>query len=572
MKWTHDNPVQKVCLQGVSKNAVLISPEKPLGVTPPEDVLGKQYILRFCAGSSSGELASPVVLSVKSGGVAIGSLQLEAGKSPGWQEVSMSYSPSLVSGSSLEISSILIELDREAENIYVSEPRLILENDARARPSVYFILVDATRADAVGAYGDRGKSTPNMDSLAKDGVLFERCYTSSPFTLTSVASIFTGLHPWNHRVIFAKDAGLVFRDEIPTLIEDFKRAGYHTAAFSGTYFFMSKNGYAKGFDHFDETCADDFFRGGAECLSARVVPWVEAHVDEPVLVYVHYIDPHAPYYAPPRFRDAAASGLPKPGHEDVVLGEIEQFGSNRKWYQALRKPDAADLEYLRAMYDAELEYVDEEIGKLLKAIDQRRLAGGPEPFILLTADHGEAFYEHGAMDHVADLHDPVMRVPFILKGPGLPKGERAPEAVRTIDYLPTLLDLAGISPSSRTDGVSLRPLLEGDSIRPQPAAAVHFLEGKKEYALVYWPWKIFHLPDSGTTSLYDLEKDPGEHKDMSALDPERSRAMLEYLEAILPREGDNDGTASDAFDLDTWKRLEELGYIDKTKSRRKPEK
>jgi arylsulfatase A-like enzyme len=511
------HPSRKIRIGGVVKNAVAVSAGDPVRLSL------QGCGVTFAAGVLSEAAPGKVKFAVKDGERLLKEFELDPGSKPDWLEVKLSY-PCAAS------SELSIECDLKSPGAYIAHPAPCSGELAEAaRPTVVFLLVDAMRADALGAYGREKNPSPNIDALARQGALFEHAYTSAPFTLTSVASIFTGLFPWQHGLLFSgAAAGLVLSRDVPDLVENFRPAGYVTAAFSGTYFNLSDSGLDRGFDSMDETCAPSFFRDSAQCLTGRVESWLAAHRGVPSFLYIHFVDAHAPYQAPAPFRDRFVLGLPVPRHDDVRAGEVLQFGVNRKWYQYLRKPDANDLAYLRGRYEGEVAYADANIGKLLADLE----AGGRKTIVLVTADHGEAFYEHGVMEHVADLHQPVMRVPLILSGPGVPAGVRVSGEARTIDFMPTLLDLAGIAPPE-VQGRSLVPLLKNQELPPAPAAAVHFPANKPEYVMVLWPWKIFYLPEQKSMRLYNLDRDPNELQDIAAKEPEALKKMEAVLDQTL---------------------------------------
>ena len=430
------------------------------------------------------------------------------------------------------------------------------------RPWVLLIVIDALRADALGIYGATDHATPNLDRLGREGVVFTHAYTAAPFTMTSVASIFTGLWPWQHKVMFSEDAGLALSEGLPNMVEAFRQAGYHTAAFSGTYFSLAHNGFNRGFDLFDESCAPAFFKDSAECLTKRVTDWLASPdaAPGPNFIYIHYVDTHRPYAPPQEYQKRFTAGLTLPTDKDTAAGEIDQFGSNRKWWQFLRKPSAVDLKYLRALYQGEAAYVDDHIVKLLEAINTNQDHNRSRPLILVTADHGEAFYEHGIMEHVAELHDPVMRVPFILSG-ATPHDRVIDDQVRTIDMMPTLLDLAHIAPPKDIPGRSLVPLLRGEKVDPAPAAAIHFPNGEPEYTLVLYLWKLFFRPKSNARELFRLDDDPGENHDLAASEPARLDDMLQQLQALIKLPPPASAHPAAPMDPETIKRLKTLTYI-----------
>jgi arylsulfatase A-like enzyme len=222
-----------------------------------------------------------------------------------------------------------------------------------------------------------------------------------------------------------------------------------------------------------------------------------------------------------------------------------------------------DLAYLRGLYQGEVAYADSRVGQLVEQVRLARGQGG-QTIWLVTADHGDAFNEHGVMEHVADLHEPVMRVPLILAAPGVPAGARIGDQVRTIDFLPTLLELAGLEPPPDIPGVSLTPLWRGGEIAPRPAAAVHYGALDPEYAFIAWPWKLFYRPDSSYAALHNLEHDPAESSDLSASHPDQLRLMSALARALLALPPSVDGAAA-PIDAQTWKALDELGYLNRSR-------
>jgi arylsulfatase len=399
-----------------------------------------------------------------------------------------------------------------------------------SRPRVIFILVDALRPDHLGAYGYSRPTSPNLDTLAASGVRFENAITASVFTLTSVASIFTGRYPWEHGVIFTRNLHLPA--SLPVLAQEFQKQGYSTAAFSGTYFRFSLEGFDRGFQVFDESCAQAFFRDSADCLNRSALPWLQAHADEPFFLYLHYVDTHAPYYAPEPFRHRFTQGH-RPDHNAAGLGDAARFGDGRKWFQVPLRPTPADLEYLKDLYDGEIAYADARIGEILKFL--RQSGQMDSTFILVTADHGEAFQEHGELEHRKTLYDEALKVPLILAGPGLPRGKVIIAQVRTLDFGATLLGLAFDDRIILGEGRSLKPLGEGLPLAPEPALAAAYL-GKEQriYALRAPEWKLIVRYPGRNLELYHLADDPLEKRNLAPQHPPQLDLLFQNLQTSCP--------------------------------------
>jgi arylsulfatase A-like enzyme len=512
---TPDLLVRRVNLQGQIRTAIVLAPNQELAFpTSPAP-------LHFAIGllpQSWERLARPVRFQLRAGPQVIWQKVLDPARDltqRGWQEVELA--PGNLPAEAR------LATDAADFGALVTEPH---SSQEPARPAVIFILVDALRPSHLSAYGYSRPTSPNLDALAQSGVRFDNAVTASVFTLTSVASIFTGVYPWEHGVIFTRNLHLPA--SLPVLAEKFQQAGYLTAAFSGTYFRLSLEGFDRGFDVFDESCAQEFFRNSADCLNRAVLPWLRAHRDEPFFLYLHYVDTHAPYYAPEPF-GRRFTGTDHQDHDAAGLGDAARFGDGRQWYQIPLRVTPDDLAYLKDLYDGEVAYADARIGEVLR---QAR-AGGPgnSPLILVTADHGEALMEHGELEHRKVLYDETLKVPLILAGPGLPAGKVVSEQVRTLDFGPTLLDLAQAQSAELGRGKSLRPLAFGAAWTIDPAYATAHLGGQKVISAIRLPkWKFIERSPGGARELYDLTRDPAEKVNLAPRIPPEIERLIRNLD------------------------------------------
>jgi choline-sulfatase len=393
------------------------------------------------------------------------------------------------------------------------------ESTGNPRPpaSVLLITVDTLRADRVGAYGDAAARTPHIDALARAGVVFESAFSSSPITLPSHTTLMTGLVPPSHGV---RGNGSFRLGSGPrTLAEALRARGLRTAAFVGAFPLDHRFGLARGFDQYDDALERapglhfEFPERRADKVVEPARAWL-AITSGPVFAWVHVYDPHAPYDPPPAFRG-----------EDPYRGEIA--------------------------------FVDAALGPLLAAWDARP---GPS-LVVLTADHGEAFGEHGEESHSLFVYDTTLHVPLIFRGTGLPSGVRIAGAAGLVDVAATVADLAGVAET--LPGSSLRPLWT----TPHPSAIVSPL-----YAETLAPAQDFGWSDlrawrvgrhkyirAPRPELYDLLTDPGEEHDLAAREPERVASMEAALEAALAANGERD--SKQALDPETAERLRALGYV-----------
>ena len=299
---------------------------------------------------------------------------------------------------------------------------------------VLLITIDTLRADHVGAYGAAGARTQTLDALARDGARFERAWATAPITLPSHASLLTGRYPPAHG---SRHNGIAVDPAVPTLATRFKAAGFATAAFVSAFPLDRQVGLAAGFDVYD----DDLPRGpngrplnertGADTVT-RAVAWLQSQSTARVFVWVHLFEPHAPY------------GTPGSGGTAI------------------------------ARYDDDVAAADRETARLLAALGDR----ASRTLVIATADHGEAFGEHGEIGHSVFVYDTTLRVPLVMRGPGVAPGTVVSGDVSLVDLAPTLVALAGVDGvqgvDGGTDGQSLVPLLAGHALAPRALYAESF--------------------------------------------------------------------------------------------------
>ncbi|MEX1309820.1 MAG: sulfatase [Candidatus Sulfomarinibacteraceae bacterium] len=418
-----------------------------------------------------------------------------------------------------------------------------------SRPNVVIYLVDALRADRLGAYGcDRGLS-PRLDAMAAEGVTFTDVTAQSSWTKAAVASIFTGQWPRAHGVNGPDDR---LPDHLPTLPELLRADGYRTAAVVANAYVGEPFGFARGFDSFEFL---EHTKGRSDVIHERLERWFEAREDTtaPFFLYVHTIDPHAPYAPPTAFREAFAASV-----EDPSVGQVETV---RGLVTGTVEPSAALGEDLRLLYDAEIAANDASFGRLLDLLEE--VGELEDTLVIFTSDHGEAFGEHGTWTHGLDLHNEVLAVPLVMRLPGAASpGRRVTTPVQHIDLLPTILDRCGVAGAEPHPGAAL---LAGD--RPaavdedRPVLAYLDYWGRTGASVLRDGWKLIQPLSAdfgGRNLLFRHDVDPGETRELSADSPVRSG----WLEAVLAGELQTraSGVATEV-DAETKQQLEALGYL-----------
>jgi arylsulfatase A-like enzyme len=370
-----------------------------------------------------------------------------------------------------------------------------------AAPDVVLITLDTTRVDRLGSYGCEDGTTPHLDDLARTGIRYSRSWTTSPWTLPSHASLVTGKYSGRHGAHFRSDVGSIsFGERVPsagdlfragrlsesetTLAELLAEKGYATAAFVGGPWLAPEFGLLQGYQVQDAEVTSLEGRIASE-ITRRATSWIEGMPRErPIHLFLNYFDPHAPY-APPLEFLPDLTGL---------------SGRNR----AL------------ALYDAEIRYMDHEIGKLFEALRASgRFAGA---LIVVVSDHGELFQEHGLIQHGYWLYEELIRAPMIVRLPGAKRaGEVDDSMVSGVDVLPLIAREVGLSLPPEIDGMAVgeRETLVAQYHHNPSIAEVRGRRVDRDLvAVVRWPWKLI-LSDQGQAELYRLDIDPVEEHALS---------------------------------------------------------
>lgn len=449
---------------------------------------------------------------------------------------------------------------------------------------VLLIVIDALRPDRLGAYGYSRDTSPHLDALAREGWHYLNTVSAAPWTKPSIASLFTGLYPRNHGISSASwnlsdDEGVATVSALPrsflTLPELLANAGYRTGAFGRNHHLTARLGFDQGFDVHEmalecgvlqsaarrlglgiagrlTSAADEQCRT-ARRINERFLEWLPDG-DDRFFAYLHHIDVHWPYRAPQPH--AGSFGQRRSTVDFNSQDFYAKFGPEREGSAAPVQIDAALLQDMSDAYDEGVRYVDTEIGALFAELKHRNLYD--HTLIIVTADHGEQFLEHGEIGHGTSLHDVLLRVPLIIKFPC--PGEHCEartvdEQVQLVDLMPTILDAVG---------VAIPPGLAGRSLtRPSEPDRVLFAEKGEQVALRTNQFKfIYHLDDS-RAELYALQSDPGEQSNLASSDAELTQAFRDRLFQWLEETQRNAAAPREevAADSKMLERLKALGYV-----------
>jgi len=407
-----------------------------------------------------------------------------------------------------------------------SSPEVRSRARAEGKPDIILVVIDALRADRVGALGSAAGLTPNLDRIAERGVVFRQAVTNATWTVPSMSTLFTSKYPSQHGAVTTQSR---LGDEWRTLAEVLSDHGYATAAFLPGGMTGWRYGWAQGFD-----VAPYAYDLKQAC--ARAAQWYRDNWDRPRFLWLHTYQVHD-YF---RMQQDKTKRF-DPDYEGPVGAGFDFLAHMDRGRPA--GLSQRDIRHLEAQYDAEVADTDAALGEFLAAL--RGAPAGARAAVIVTADHGEAFGEHGVMLHKYSLYEEELRVPLIIQAPAAGRGRVVEDQVALIDLMPTILGLAGIPPLRDLEGRSLVPLMRGQRL---PAAQViaesfnpdgDFRAGPERRAIRFgglkyiWTQEMSDGPPPPREELYELRTDPGERTDLSSGRPEAIGRMRDALERFV---------------------------------------
>jgi arylsulfatase len=484
-------------------------------------------------------------------------------------------------------------------------PACTASRPGEGRTSVILVTIDALRADSLSFAGGPHIESPNLDRFAAKSVVFTEAISSFVGTTAAMPSLMTGLFPsfegvdrWNAATYYGfsdlndPDEKKGLTRNVRTLPEILESAGYATAGFNTNPLLTSKFNFDQGFAHYEEF--GDFYAVAAESrehrLEAhyppanvvvdRVLRWLDTAKGLPFFVWFHLMDPHSPYLPPPPFHR-----LPERSYtvaSDLEINEalyrrlLDQDGKHppQEYISFSRLPGSRKevFAHVRALYEGEIAFADRELGRLFEELEKRRLL--ESTLVVVTADHGEEFLEHGHVSHhrLEPALEELIRIPLVVRLPasqGTHQPARIDPLVTMVDLAPTVLDYVGLADeASAMNGSSLRPLIEGSEAGERTAfiSSINYgVARTKEwkYRRIKRPFGE-HLPGE---SLFRIAHDPLEQRDVAPQHPERLLALRAHYDAFAQelRQRGRPLPASSEEDLEldpeTAERLRGLGYL-----------
>jgi arylsulfatase A-like enzyme len=465
-----------------------------------------------------------------------------------------------------------------------------------ARPNVLLISIDTLRADHLSCYGKMPvRTSPNIDRIAYEGFLFKKAYATTTWTLPSHASMMTGLFPSAHHADRSLHQTMTrpvdpLKPSAITLAEVLSENGYMTAGIISNPFVSGSFGMDQGFDFYDDRV--DIFED-VRYLSLKdismlfqvfkvlrlidrndfdgerrvpevnriAIDWLKKNRDSenPFFLFLHYNEPHFKYEPPP------------PYNRDIDGREIPYFDDISALNRGVFSLSTAGLNDMLVLYDGEISYLDQHLGKLFNRLDEWGLMDNT--LIIITSDHGESFNEHEVWQHGNSLYEEQIRVPLIIRYPGLSAGGRVIEKqiVQTLDLMPTILDIIDIPLPQNVQGRSLVPVIRGDAgtkfniafaeLRPD----INWKMQNPRYgigmkAVIYGDWK-FILSDNGKEELYNLSMDPDESVNLVSKDKDRAGHMKRVLMSWAETFKSAPGNTNKRIEGGRLEQLRSLGYL-----------
>lgn len=415
-------------------------------------------------------------------------------------------------------------------------------------PNIVLITIDTLRADRLAAYGHERNTSPNIDSLAEKGVLFEKAISQAPWTLPSIVSIFSGLYPSE---IGTKNINSNMKYETLTLTEYMKNNFYNTIAVISHIVVSKSFGFAQGFDTFNQEHIAELDEISSEAITQQAIKYLSSMKNDKFFLWLHYFDPHHNYidHNENNYTMKYNGSLP----DNLNIKMLNKIKSNL---------DNEDIEYTTDVYDEEIAYTDKQIGVLIEAIEDLGLSD--DTVIVLTSDHGEEFMERSRFGHGRTLYQELIHVPLVIYNPhdNQNKGKKIADHVEIRNIAKTIIELSGLS-EELFEGLNLLDERTYHSNHIVISENYGYDQGYRRETIIYKNWKLISNLDDQTFELYKIDADGGEKNNLFLKDNKEINTQKQKLQAMLSVISDNELTESGEAELsrDDIKQLKALGYI-----------
>ena len=426
------------------------------------------------------------------------------------------------------------------------------------RPNIILIVVDTLRADHVGCYGYQRDTTPNIDRLAREGILFRNAISAAPWTLPSIATLVTSQYPC---VLGIRNKVAAMSDRFPLLSEVLKQYNYATHGIVSHILVSQRLGFGRGFDEYDEGSALGPTGVSSPAVTHKAVSFLQKSYGRPFFLFAHYFDPHYHYILHPKYN-----------YYPSYKGGLRNGESILSLWKKRNDMSANDIKYLLALYDSEIAFTDEKIGMLL---DELKCLGlYDNTMVILTSDHGEEFMERGWIGHSITLYQELIQVPLIIKLPGA-RPYVVESCVGLIDIMPTVLDYLGLDLPDGLEGkplnlarprsITARPVFS-ETFNPQTNQPGH-VEPIAFRSVTMSSSKLVYDEKKVSRQIYDLSEDPYERNDLSGQHSEQNKRLeallLKWVKYVKTKRKRSpvQQDESELFTPEQRRQLESLGYL-----------
>lgn len=428
------------------------------------------------------------------------------------------------------------------------------------RPNILFINADALRADHLSCYGYKRNTSPNIDKLAKEGLMFTQAISQSSFTPSSIFSILTSVYPASHGVF---NFGVTMNPDLVTLPEILKNRGYYLGLISGrgrlSEFHFPE--VEKIFDIYYPPSNAEIIK--ADEVSRDAIKWLRANKKKKFFLWLYYLEPHTPYRPPPPYNKLFINN--RVAKENNKYVPIDNESMNRfNGYKVIPKITAVknitNINYYISQYDGEISFVDDQLGVVFA--EMKRLNLYDNTIIIFTSDHGESMGEHDFyFVHGDNLYDELLKVPLIIRYKSIGENKVINTQVQSIDIMPTILDVIGIKMPKQIVGQSLLLLSKKGKYEDKYALSELVNGGSEMESIRTGNWKLIYSAKQDRYELYNLEDDPGELKNLANTDKIQTEFLRRELHNWMKKAQSKIATQKKVLDETSQRKLQSLGYV-----------
>ena len=419
--------------------------------------------------------------------------------------------------------------------------------------NVILIGIDTLRADHLGCYGYKRPTSPVIDAFAKESLFFKNCFSQAPVTAPSFMSIFTSRYPTCHGVLsnigtkYNLRRAYILDRRIPVFTEVLKKLEYRTAAFTDGGNLYGKLGFSRGFDYYSEN--PNRSRSVGAIPQDDIFYWLREHARENFFLFLHTYAVHNPWFAPKSYQKlfdpTCGDHIKNPPFRQTLERRNIKVSPYHYFLSQIDRDSPDNLFHFKALYDGAIKYVDDFVGNLMELLGTLKLTDST--IVVFTSDHGEEFFDHGMLGH-KQLYNELLRVPLIIMAPGFSRAFSTDQIVRSIDIIPTILDILGMAADFSVQGASLTKMFDNDlNFVAIAETERHGYSVQNKTHKYIWPRYKNYPPhmklhaidnrvnDIAVDELYDLTNDPQEKNNIAIKNLDIVEVMLGLFDSELNR-------------------------------------